>query len=73
MNIFHCMHIYKGSEPSSYIQLTSSSRNVIIHNCQALNKIKREHNRNHSIDGWYRITATMLFNYKSHEYKSDHK
>lgn len=61
------MHIYKGSEPSSY------NLRVLLEMCQALNKIKREHNRNHSIDGWYRITATMLSNYKSHEYKSDHK
>lgn len=71
MNIFHCMHIYIyiGSEPSSY-----KLRVLLeIHNCQALNKIKREHNRNYSIDRWYRITATMLSNYKSHEYKSDHK
>lgn len=69
MNIFHCMHIYKGSEPSSYKLWVL----LEIHNCQALNKINREHNRNYSIDGWYRITATMLSNFKSHEYKSDHK
>lgn len=67
------MNIYKGSEPSSYKLRVILEINVIIHNCQALNKIKREHNRNHSLDRWYRITATMLSNYKSHEYKSDHK